>query len=152
MNNESNRYVLLLNRIHHKENGGFIDDEARAESCEFEEKIPFEQALLWIQSQNRARVYPQYFLTVQGDALATDMGWAVKGLDAIIYALIDRYAWEAQAVRRMDFRDQWLSLPDEAKQVVLDQAALEAWQQRYAVPLDEPGSAAWTIRDVPSIE
>jgi len=148
MKKESNRHVLLWKRINHKENGGFIDAESRAQLFAREKSVSVDRALLLINSQDRARVYPEYFMTVLGDALSTEKGWSVKGLDAIVYALTDRYGWKPEEVRRMGFRDQWLALPDQAKQVPLDQSALQAWQQAYESPIDEPGEAAWTIHDV----
>lgn len=87
------------------------------------------------------RWYEQTFcLCVLGDALAASKGWSLAGMDAIEYAIIDRYSWSPQNVREMDPRDKWLSLHEQLAVLTMDPKAVSAWFQIEQAKIDAIGS------------
>ncbi|WKN23214.1 hypothetical protein [Azotobacter vinelandii] len=146
-NVESNPYVILLNRSFNKKRGHLHSLVQRASLRASEKRCSIEQATAFLISEEQADLYPSFFLTALGDALSKEHGWVVKGMDAIVFALTQRYGWMPEEVRKMAPRDQWLAISDQAQKVALDPQAREAWEERYQSPLAAPELAQWSRPD-----
>lgn len=143
---KTNKYERLLQsvvRCWYKKQSITIDVYDRAHINAGDNRTTPEEEFAILIAKERSGVYPEYFITVLGDALARRKEWALSGQDAVEYAIISEYSWSLSEVRQLSPRDKWLVLYEHWCQVELDPLAQDAWMSKYKVPLTEDGSAHW---------
>lgn len=138
-----NGYEQLLSALVSRRNEGLAPLFVRAQFKANENTISLEAAEEVLLAEERAAVYPEFFLIVLGDALARQNEWALSGMDAVEYAIISEYSWLLPEIRKLEPRDKWLVLYGLSCQLELDPLAQDAWMSKYKVPLTEDGSAHW---------
>jgi len=94
----------------------------------------YAQALVEIQKicpQSDEEQQERYLLMAFGNALSASRGWALRGMDAIDYALMVRYGWSPLTLRQLSPREKGLALHETLLALSLDDAAVTVWQENF---------------------
>ena len=100
---------------------------------DFDER-QYQTALEGIQrhcSNSEAEQEERFLLMAYGNALAVSQGWALRGMDAIDFALMKQFGWSPLVLRELSDREKGLALHEALKGLSLDTPAETVWRENY---------------------